>query len=75
MPAIQLIQKNRSTARFDAWGDTPEEAFNKMHDEINRVETRMPNFFTVSASHTITEVFGRFYATALVIVQDSPARS
>lgn len=71
MPAIKLV-KGRETARFDAWGDTPEEAFRKMHDEINRVETCMVEFNTVSASHTITEVNGRFYAAALVIIQDTP---
>lgn len=74
MPAVKLV-KGRETARFDAWGHSPEEAFNKMHDEINRVETVMPNFNTVSASHNIIEVGGRFYATALVIIQETPVRT
>lgn len=62
--------KERGTARFDAWGDTPEEAFQKMHNEINRVERVMPTFHTLSASHTLNEFNGRFYATALVIIKE-----
>lgn len=71
MPAVKLV-KGRETARFDAWGATPEEAFRKMHDEINRVETVMANFNTVSASHNIIAVGDKFYATALVIIQETP---
>lgn len=63
--------KERSTARFDAWGDTPEEAFHAIHNEINRVESFMPTFHTLSASHTLNEVNGRFYATALVIIKEA----
>lgn len=62
--------KERGTARFDAWGDTPDEAFRTMHDEINRLERVMESFHTLSASHTLNEVNGRFYATALVIIKE-----
>lgn len=74
MPAVKLV-KGRETARFDAWGDTPEEAFRKLHDEIDRIERVMPTFNTVSASHNILEAHGRFYATALVIIQETPVRT
>jgi hypothetical protein len=41
------LGKERETARFEAWGNTPEEAFHAVHNEINRLEVAMADFHTV----------------------------